>query len=34
VAKKIAELPQKAPISLHFEVRKGFNSVDPMEYLR
>ena len=31
---KIAELPQKAPISLHFEVRKGFNSVDPMEYLR
>ena len=31
---KIAELPQKAPISLHFEVRKGFNSVDPMDYLR
>ena len=31
---KIATLPETAPVSIHFEVRKGFNSVDPMNYLQ
>jgi LysM repeat protein len=31
---QIAELARKAPVSMHFEIRKGFNSVDPMGYLQ
>ena len=31
---QIAELSRKAPASMHFEVRKGFKSFDPMLYLR
>ena len=31
---QIAELSRKAPVSMHFEIRKGFNSVDPMGYLQ
>ena len=30
---KIAELPTQAPVSIHFEVRKGFNSINPMDFL-
>ena len=31
---QIAELSRSAPVSMHFEIRKGFNSVDPMGYLQ
>ena len=30
----IADLPQESPISMHFEIRKGLDSVDPMDYLQ